>query len=334
MAATEIIAGARLGTDGRYRLRTTLGHGGMSQVWLADDERLRRPVAIKILAESLAADPAYVERLEREARLAAGLSHPHLVRVFDFSPGPPKPFLVMEYVPGGTLSDALATELPRDPEALLRDLLGALAHVHAAGIVHRDVKPANVLMDPVNGPRLTDFGIARPSEATALTSTGLVIGTRRYIAPEVLAGGRADARSDLFSLGVLLQECLGPSAPRHLRRLAATLTAEDPAGRPASAAAALAALERRPATERLRAHAPVIERRDGQVRIRLTRTGAAALAAAVVLVLAIIVLAASGGGGTGQGGGSRSAGPFVPPASAPLGTQLDAIGRDISSARR
>lgn len=338
MEATDLGPGTALGEDGRYLLRSLLGAGGMASVWLADDRRLGRPVAIKLLAEQLSHDHTYRQRLIREARVAARLSHPNLVGVFDFSPGPPRPYLVMEYVAGGTLADALRAGRRVEPERLLRELLGAVAEVHRAGIIHRDVKPANVLMDPAGRPRLTDFGIARPSEATSLTATGLVIGTQRYIAPEVLAGEAADFRSDLYSLGVLLRECLNEASPQRLHRIGDRFAAVDPQRRPSSAAAALAELEEATASTLLnrRAHGftqTVTRRLERAPRrrpaVRVRRAPAAALATAAAAILLVIVLASAGGG-------SRPSRPAltVPAPSAPLSTQLAALQRDLSRARR
>jgi eukaryotic-like serine/threonine-protein kinase len=237
---TALAAGATL-CDGRYRLGSVLGRGGMAVVWLATDLQLERNVAIKIISDVLADDPRFVARFEREARLAAALSHPNLVKVFDFSIDAGRPLLAMEYVPGGTLRDARERQL--DAIAVARGLLDALAHIHAAGILHRDVKPANVLVGADGSPRLTDFGIARSEDQTGLTLTGQVLGTIRYIAPEVAAGEPATARSDLYSLGVLLGEVAGDDPPAPLAGLLPRLTARDPAGRPVSAGEALAELD-------------------------------------------------------------------------------------------
>src|SRR5689334_18542300 len=203
----EPAAGVTL-ADGRYRLVERLGGGGMATVWMAQDTRLRREVAVKVISDALAAQAPYVERFRREARIAAGLSHPNLVDVYDFGSDGERPFLVMEYIDGGALgSGSAGATSPRvDTDALARELLDALGHIHAAGIVHRDIKPANVLVGPDGRARLTDFGIAQAEDSTALTDTGQVIGTLRYLAPEVARGRPATRRSDLYSLGVLLSE--------------------------------------------------------------------------------------------------------------------------------
>jgi serine/threonine protein kinase len=226
--------------DGRYRLDAVLGRGGMAIVWRATDLQLERDVAIKVISDVLADDPRFVARFEREARLAAMLNHPNLVKVFDFSVDAERPLLVMEYIAGGTLSEARGQAL--DVDALARALLDAVAHIHAAGIVHRDIKPANVLLNRDGSPRLTDFGIARGEEMTGLTQTGQVLGTLRYIAPEVAAGEPATVRSDLYGLGVLLGEVTGERSDA-LGRLLARLTARDPAERPGSAGEAIAELD-------------------------------------------------------------------------------------------
>jgi serine/threonine protein kinase len=246
MAATELASGAGFGEDGRYRLEALLGTGGMASVWLATDGRLGRPVAIKFLADVLALDDDYVRRFEREGRVAASLSHPNLVSVFDLSSDGSRPYMVMEYVSGGTLAQRLhdtGAGLP-DPEVLFGELLDALAYIHAAGVIHRDIKPANLLIGADGRARLTDFGIAQPSAASSVTRAGLVLGTARYIAPEVLRGHRSDERSDLYACGVLLRQCLEHGGPRHLYALAERLTAEDPSRRPAPASAVRAMLPR------------------------------------------------------------------------------------------
>ena len=243
---TEFAEGASL-HDGRYTLERRLGAGGMAAVWLARDERLGRRVAIKALSDVLAGDEGYVRRFSREARVAAGLSHPNLVRVFDFGDDP-RPYLVMEYVEGGTLAEHLRDGRELDCDVLVRRLLEALDHVHEARIVHRDVKPANVLMGRDGRARLTDFGIAQPEDATQLTQTGGVMGTMRYLAPEVLGGEPATPASDLYALGMLMRDCIEPGDDR-LNALAGRLTAPEPGDRPQSAAAALRS-RRRPRTIR------------------------------------------------------------------------------------
>jgi serine/threonine protein kinase len=228
----------------RYRLLRRLGSGGMATVWLAHDERLGREVAVKLLSDVLAGDEAYRRRFEREARVAAGLNHPALVSLLDFGTESERPYLVMELVPGETLAARIAAGAPKlDLRALAGDLLSALAYMHHNQIVHRDIKPANVLIDGDGRARLTDFGIARPENATALTETGQLIGTRAYMAPELMRGEPATPRSDLYSLGIVLREA-GAERDPPVASLAGQLTAEDPSARPASADDALAMLTR------------------------------------------------------------------------------------------
>jgi len=227
----------------RYRLERTLGRGGMAAVWLGHDEVLDRPVAVKVLADTIAGDPDFVARFRREAHTAAGLSHPNLADVYDFSEESERPYLVMQFVPGENLAERLERGRDVDCEQLAQELLQALAHIHAAGILHRDVKPANVIIEPGGTAKLIDFGIALPRDATALTSTGLVLGTERYAAPEVMEGSPATERSDLYSCGVVLRACADGVSP-DLRVLVEWLASRNPQERPRSAREALARLER------------------------------------------------------------------------------------------
>jgi eukaryotic-like serine/threonine-protein kinase len=243
-----IAKGARL--KDRYLLERHLGRGGMAAVWLANDEVLERPVAIKILSDTIASDPEFLARFRREAQVAAALSHPNLIGVYDYAEGDERPYLVMEYVAGENLAERLAQKAEVDCLRLARELLGALAHIHAAGIVHRDVKPQNVLIAPDGSAKLIDFGIARPMDATALTLTGHLLGTARYIAPEVMRGEPATERADLYSCGVVLRGCVGDRPVGRLRALVERLASEDPQRRPASAKEAAAELgEARPAPD-------------------------------------------------------------------------------------
>jgi serine/threonine-protein kinase len=234
----------------RYRLEHLLGRGGMASVWLADDEVLERPVAIKILSDTIASDPEFVARFRREARVAAGLSNPNLIGVFDYAADAERPYLVMEYIQGETLAERISRGAPTDCRELARELLGALAHIHAAGIVHRDIKPQNILIDAEGRAKLIDFGIALPADATSLTRTGQFLGTARFIAPEVAHGGPATERSDLYSCGIVLRDCCRNGTSGPLGALVERLSADSPEARPLSAAAALAELGKRSAPDR------------------------------------------------------------------------------------
>ena len=242
----DVSKGARL-RSGRYELERILGRGGAATVWLATDTLLDRPVAIKVLAEGLGEDPAWLARFRREARVAAQLSHPNLVSVYDFEADAERPYLVMAYMSGGSLRDRLSAEDCPEPERVAVDVLHAIEHIHAHGIIHRDIKPGNVLLDRDGGAHLSDFGIARPEDATSITRTGQIPGTGAYMAPELWRGEPATERSDLYSTGVLLAEYLGGEDASPLADLVRRLAAEDPSLRPDSASAALAAITPRPA---------------------------------------------------------------------------------------
>jgi eukaryotic-like serine/threonine-protein kinase len=301
----------------RYRLERTLGRGGMAAVWLGHDEVLERPVAVKVLADTIAGDPDFVARFRREAHTAAGLSHPNLADVYDFSEEGERPYLVMQFVPGENLAERLERGRGVDCERLARELLSALAHIHAAGILHRDVKPANVIVEPGGTAKLIDFGIALPRDATALTSTGLVLGTERYAAPEVMEGQVASERSDLYSCGVVLRACADGASP-DLRLLIEWLASRNPEERPSSARAALARLERgdsspEPPTQ---AFEPTFERttpsppapaprpqRQGSRRGRWAAATALAVFLAAVVAISAVVL----GGGSDERSPRRQA---------------------------
>jgi eukaryotic-like serine/threonine-protein kinase len=229
--------------SGRYELERRLGAGAAASVWLARDTLLERPVAVKVLAEGLVADRAWLARFRREARIAARLQHPNLVSIYDFNADVERPYLVMAYMPGGSLQDRLDAGGKPDAERLAADVLRALAHIHAAGIIHRDVKPGNVLLDRDGRASLTDFGVARPQDATSITQTGQIPGTARYMAPELWRGEQATERSDLFAAGVLLSQCLDDDSPARLIGLTERLSAENPELRPESAPAALALID-------------------------------------------------------------------------------------------
>ncbi len=214
----------------------------MAAVWLAVDERLDREVAVKVLSDIIAAEPEYLARFKREAHTAASLKHPNLVGVWDYGAGE-RPYLVMEYVEGGDLAARISAGDVPEGEGLARDLLEALRHMHAEGVLHRDIKPQNVLIDEEGRARLTDFGIAQPVGATSLTRTGHVIGTESYIAPEVRQGAPASERSDLYALGVVLAAAARDGGGGPLWELADRLRDPDPAARPSSAIAALAMFE-------------------------------------------------------------------------------------------
>ncbi len=216
---------------GRYRLDERIGSGGMAEVWRATDERTGETVALKRLHPSLAQDPASRARFRREVEAARAVEHSAVVRVRDAGEGPDGAWLVMDHLAGGSLADRLgAGPLPGDAVAVIgADLAGALAAVHAAGLVHRDVKPSNILLGVDGRARLADFGIAR-GEATGglddVTAAGDVVGTLRFLPPEVLAGGAATRASDVWALGAVLYEAVAGRPPFDASSPAALLASQ------------------------------------------------------------------------------------------------------------
>ncbi len=203
-------------TLGRYRLEASLGRGGMAEVFRAHDERLGRTVAVKVVLPAFASEPQFGERFLREARLVAGLEHPHILPVYDSGESDGVPYLVMPYLQGGTLVERLGAG-PLPPATALRwigELAEALDAAHLRGVLHRDVKPANVLLGTGDRALLADFGIAKSAGGgTQLTATGVVIGTPTYMAPELAKGQPASRSSDLYALAVLAYEMLTGAPP-------------------------------------------------------------------------------------------------------------------------
>jgi eukaryotic-like serine/threonine-protein kinase len=202
--------------EGRYRVEDLLGRGGMASVYLARDAELERPVAVKVLAEHLADQRDSHDRFLREARLAAQLSHPNIVQVFDVGEENGRPFIVMECVAGSTLADELKERgrlAPEEVADLALQICGGLEHAHAAGLVHRDIKPQNLLLRSDGTVKIADFGIARAAESTRLTQMGSVLGTAAYLAPEQALGEEVTASADIYSLGCVLYELLRGRTP-------------------------------------------------------------------------------------------------------------------------
>jgi serine/threonine protein kinase len=208
---------------GRYRLERQLGHGGMATVFLARDTELDRAVAVKCLAENVAGQPELRDRFVREARLAARLSHPGVVSVFDAGEDDGRPYIVMEHVEGETLADLLAQRgrLPvEEARQLTLQASRGLAHAHAAGLVHRDIKPQNLLLRNDGTLKIADFGIARAVEGTSLTQAGTILGTAAYLSPEQALGEQVTAAADVYSLGAVLYELLTGRTPLEAESLA------------------------------------------------------------------------------------------------------------------
>ena len=200
----------------RYRLDELIATGGMGSVYRAVDEHLGRPVAVKVLKRVLADDPTFLERFRREARAAAVVSHPNVATVFDYGERSSQPFIVMELVEGETLAERIDREgsLPwREAFAIAEQVARALAAAHAHGVVHRDVKPANILVDVSGHVKVTDFGIARAAQATTLTRPGMVLGSANYVAPEQAQGNPVKPGADLYSLGCVPFEAITGSTP-------------------------------------------------------------------------------------------------------------------------
>jgi len=250
--------------DGRYTLDERIGVGGYCEVWRATDTVLTRPVAVKLLHASYAAQPEAQARFKAEARHAGALSHKNIARVYDYGdPGRGQSYLVMELIEGPSLAEVLAggpLDAARTMDVVAQAAAGLQA-AHSAGLIHRDIKPANILFAPGGGVRITDFGVAHAVGSAPVTATGMVMGTPGYIAPERVAGAQAGPASDLYALGIVAYECLagsrpfsGPplevviahrerplpplptSVPAEVAAFVMMLTAKDPAWRPASVA--------------------------------------------------------------------------------------------------
>ena len=200
----------------RYRLQLRIAIGGMGEVWQAEDELILRQVAIKILKEEYLSDPAFLERFRTEARSAALVEHEGIANIYDYGEDTGSAFLVMELVPGESMSRLLERE-KRLSEAQVLDIIAqtsrALAAAHARGLVHRDIKPGNLLITPDGKVKITDFGIARVGDQVPLTKTGQVMGTVQYLAPEQATGKTATSATDLYSLGVVAYEALAGKRP-------------------------------------------------------------------------------------------------------------------------
>jgi eukaryotic-like serine/threonine-protein kinase len=245
----------------RYRLGERIASGGMGAVYRAVDETLGRQVAVKALRRELADDPTFLERFRREARAAAGLSHPGVAGVYDYGERGGQPFIVMELVEGETLAERLAARgsLPwQEAFAIGAQVAAALAAAHAHGLVHRDVKPANILLGRDGRAKVTDFGIAQAAQTATLTRTGMVLGSANYVAPEQAKGGHVGPAADLYSLGCVLFEAVTGGPPYRGGNLVAIATQHvsapvpDPRARrpdlPAEAAALITrALQKDPA---------------------------------------------------------------------------------------
>ena len=204
--------------SGRYRLEAKLGSGGMSTVYLAKDETLDRPVAVKVMHREMSEQPDQLERFRQEARAVAKISHPNVVSVIDAGEDGGYPYIVFEYVEGETLKQRISRIGALDIQEAIAyaiEIARGLSIAHGRNLVHRDIKPQNVLIDDEGRAKLTDFGISRQLEQAGMTATGRVLGTTDYVAPEQAMGHGADPRSDIYSLGVVLYEMLVGQVPFH-----------------------------------------------------------------------------------------------------------------------
>jgi eukaryotic-like serine/threonine-protein kinase len=347
MSASAQMIGTLL--SGRYRLESKLGSGGMSTVYRARDETLDRPVAVKVMHREISEQPDQLERFRAEARAVAKLSHSNVVGVIDAGEDGGHPYIVFEYVEGETVKQRIrrSGQLPvSDALAYAIEIGQGLAVAHGRRMVHRDVKPQNVLIDPDGRAKVTDFGIARQLETEAVTATGRVLGTTDYVSPEQAMGHRVDPRSDIYSLGIVLYEMLVGDVPFHADSLVGVAMKHvnedlpDVQRRRPEVSAAVAAVIERATTKdprlRYQTIAEMIDDLEAALEVeaaragsitgeatsvleavppakRRLRDGSGARSAVVVLVLAIAVALAvvaiivSGDVG-GGGGGAKAAG--------------------------
>jgi eukaryotic-like serine/threonine-protein kinase len=349
--ATTGLAGSLIGTvlSGRYRLESKLGSGGMSTVFLARDATLERWVAVKVMHREISDQPDQIERFRREARAVAQLSHPNVVAVIDAGEDGGYPYIVLEYVEGETLKqriDRLGRLPIAEAVAYAIEIGRGLAAAHARRLVHRDVKPQNVLIDAEGRAKVTDFGIARSLESDGLTKTGRVLGTTDYVAPEQAMGHGVDSRSDIYSLGVLLYEMLTGDVPftaetvvgvamKHVNEPLPDVQARRP-----EISSALAAVVERATTKDTKSRYPdmssFLTDLEGALEVEVARSGtsygeatnvldavpsgrrllttrrvsAAGVALVLVAVVAALLIAALTGGNGNGGGSAPSSGPI------------------------
>jgi eukaryotic-like serine/threonine-protein kinase len=315
--------------NGRYTVERLLGSGGMATVYCATDRELERRVAVKVIDRRFSGDDGAADRFRREALTIARISHPNVVAVFDAGEEDGDAFIVMEYVDGGGLDTLLAQEERLDSsrlKALALQACDGLGAAHARGIVHRDVKPANLLLDKDGGLKVSDFGIAHSADATTqLTQPGTVLGTMSYLAPEQATGEHTGPQADVFSLGVVMYEALTgatpwrvetipqlaaiaakppkplrkavPDIPRDLEATVLRCLARDPAARPQDGAALARELrgdDEAPTVLMERTRVKPARRRL-PVTPRQAVVGAAALVAAIVLIFAFVLVQGDNG---------------------------------------
>jgi serine/threonine-protein kinase len=335
---------------GRYRLIEPLGRGAMSAVWLADDTELERRVAVKTLAPS-----ADRQRFEREARAAASLSHPNICALYDYGEADGKPYMVLEYLPNGSLEERLRDGRMSDEDTarIATEIAAGLAHAHERGLVHRDLKPANILFDAEGRAKIADFGIARMGGTGTLTEAGTVLGTASYISPEQASGLPAGPASDVYSFGVILFRMLTgrlpftstnamelvrmhrddpppaladvrPDAPPSLAAVATAALAKDPAARPPDGAALYATMRDADATA-----ATMVVGPDAAGATQVIRRPVSSRRRPVVLLTAIALALLAGGAALALAL-THSGGANTPPVSVP-GLSLPTVSTSRAS---
>jgi serine/threonine protein kinase len=301
---------------GRYELLGVIGRGGMALVFVARDHERDETVAVKLLADNLSVDPDLRERFRREAALAKRLSHPNIVRVLESGETDGRAYIVLEYVDGGSLADELLRNGPLPAErvaALGAQAAAGLAHAHACGLVHRDIKPLNLLLGSDGTLKISDFGVARTLDGTRLTQAGWIVGTAAYLAPEQARGEETTPAADVYALGVVLRELMNADptvdAPE-LESIVLSCLREEPDERPSARDVELMLRGEAAAPTRVlpgRADAPTRVLRRGRGRSKAVAAGA--IVAAVGLLVGL---------GLGTSGGTPRRPPPAAPAIAPI----------------
>jgi eukaryotic-like serine/threonine-protein kinase len=329
----ELAEGAVI--DGRYRVLSRLGSGGMADVFLAEDQQLGRKVAVKLLHRRFSEDPDFVERFRREAQSAAGLQHPNVVSVYDRGAYDGTYYIAMEYLPGRSLKQLIRQEAPIDPVRAIEittQILKAARFAHRHGVIHRDLKPHNVIVDDAGHVKVTDFGIARAG-ASDMTETGSIMGTAQYLSPEQAQGHAVSASSDLYSVGVVLYELLTGRVPfdaeaavtialKHVSESPAVPTAINPAIPPELEQVVMWALNKNPADRPQDADQFIAALEGAKAAILSGEPGQRTASMAALAAVGAPVLGAGPPGAPGAGVAAEGPAPPVPPPVYPV-TTLD-----------